>query len=75
MTQAANEARVAEVALSKGQRRFLKRRVCSWCDAPLTASCQAMYGDKCTERQMADRRTAALATYKPRQTREKLHAD
>lgn len=56
---------------SKGQRRFLKRRVCGLCEHRMDhAGCGAIYRDQmkdtCTLETRRERRKACLATYKPR---------
>lgn len=54
-------------ALTKGQRRFLQRRYCGWCEARIDGdTCHAMFGEKCTPADMQARREAALLTYRPR---------
>lgn len=54
-------------AMTPGERRFIKRRVCGWCEIPLSASsCGSMYAaddDRCD---MIAKRATALESYKPR---------
>lgn len=53
--------------LTKGEKRFLSRRVCGLCEQPLTRKdCGAMLFPKCSAEVIADRRARCLKTYKPR---------
>jgi hypothetical protein len=55
-----------EGGMTKGERRFLSRRVCGWCEMPLHRdSCQALY-DPCSSETIALRRRRCLETYRPR---------
>ena len=46
------------------ERKWLSCRVCGWCEISLLAKgCGSIMGDGCD---MVAKRTAALATYKPR---------
>ena len=52
--------------LTKGQRRYLSRRACAWCDMPLDMDgCGAIY-EKCSEQSRAERQANCLKNYKPR---------
>jgi hypothetical protein len=70
------DAEIEAVVLTKGQRRFLQRRYCGWCEARIDSdTCHAMYGTKCTRDEMRSRRDQALATYRPRARLAKEHDD
>ena len=52
--------------LSKGEKRYLSRFGCAWCDHPLHyLGCSAVYGP-CDEQTKIDRRKRCLEGYKPR---------
>ena len=52
--------------MTKGEKRFLSRRVCAWCEHRLDwPGCGAIF-ERCTPEQQEKRRTDALKTYKPR---------
>ena len=53
-------------ALTKGQRAYLSRHACAWCEQQLHRdSCAAIF-DRCDEKTRAERRAKCLAGYKPR---------
>jgi hypothetical protein len=53
---------------TKGQRRYLSRRVCGWCELPLHRDwCGSIYGNEsCTEEAREQRARKCLEGYKPR---------
>lgn len=52
--------------LTKGERRYLRRFTCGWCDQSLDRdNCAAIY-EACSSEARATRRAACLAGYKPR---------
>ena len=55
-------------SLSRLEKSWLRRRYCGWCEAPVdTNTCFCMYGDKCTDKMLNERRGRWLAEdYKPR---------
>ena len=66
LAEAPAGARTPE-SLTGLERRWLKVRGCGWCDAPgHRNTCHAMYGAKCTAKQLNERRARWLRDYKPR---------
>jgi len=54
-------------SLTKGQKRFLRRFGCAWCDHPLSMTgCSVIYGEKCSDEKRIKRREDCLKNYKPR---------
>lgn len=52
--------------LTKGERRYLRRYRCGWCNQSLDRdNCAAIF-DSCSDRTRATRRADCLAGYKPR---------
>ena len=58
----------ARHALSKLERRFLSRRACAWCDAPLDSDECLAFGYECSAEARERRRRKCLEGYKPRRS-------
>lgn len=57
-------------SLSKGEKRYLKKFECAWCEHGLkNPGCSAI-SDSCTEEKRIERRKNCLKNYKPRRRAE-----
>jgi len=55
--------------MTPGEKRFLSRRVCYWCEMPLDREQCGSPFEQCAPEVREDRRRRCLETYKPRKPR------
>ena len=69
-----DELRARFADLSRNEKQYLSRRICSWCENPLDRpSCGAIY-EKCSVENRMTRLEKCLADYKPRRALENTNA-